>query len=382
MGRIACDAAAWANQNQAGMRPVCHTCLNAGQAIGLAFSTLTGSISFASVLLLFAIIGIKYFRASPIRRKGMFKSHIDVYMLNLFISELLMSLGGTLDVKWAHETQAYCGRYCDVQASFQYLGKTSISIWTLAITIHTGWSIVCGKRLNFRPRFCFGVVAAVWVYVFAFNFGPYAFANPVDDDDPTNYFAPTPFWCWIGPAHKEFRNVVPDDNSDSQSTESYMAPHTDTISSGSASIRSAEDDEDRNNSWKLLYYPAVYTVLVLPLSVVRWMAFTNHSFSDPQLPSMTSLATARMVFHALYRLSGVINVALVLGTRPEVLLWGVGGGGGYGEEGHIHGADGEKSAGDAALLNQRANATQPMDQVKKNKTRFGGPAVNLGREED
>ncbi|KAG8682799.1 hypothetical protein FRC08_014718 [Ceratobasidium sp. 394] len=161
-----------------------------------------------------------------------------------------------------------------------------------------------------------------------------------------------------------------------------MAPHTDTVSSDGASIRSAEDDEDRNNSWKLLYYPAVYTVLVLPLSVVRWMAFTNHSFSDPQLPSMTSLATAQMVFHALYRLSGVINVALVLGTRPEVLLLGERGGGGYGEEGHMHGADGEKSAGDAALLNQRANATQPMEQVKKNKTRFGGPAVNLGRDED
>ncbi|KAG9079006.1 hypothetical protein FRC06_008005 [Ceratobasidium sp. 370] len=160
-------------------------------------------------------------------------------------------------------------------------------------------------------------------------------------------------------------------------------PPSDTTSSDSGSIRSTEDNEDVcNDCWKLLYYLAVYTILVLPLSVVRWMTFTNPSFADPPLPSMTSLATAQMTFHALYRLSGVINVALVLGTRPEVLLLGERGRSGNGEEDHPYSVKEEKSAGDAGLLNQRANATQPVEQVKKDSTGFGGLAVNLSRGED
>ncbi|KAG8747725.1 hypothetical protein FRC10_011853 [Ceratobasidium sp. 414] len=347
----------------------------------------TGSISFVSVLLLFAIIGIKYHRASPARRKELFKSHIDVYMFNLFVSELLMSIGGILDVKWAHETQVYCGGYCDVQASFQYLGKTAISIWTLAITIHTGWSVVRAKRLDFRPRFCFGVVVAVWMYVFSFEFGPYVSANPANEDDPSNYFAPTPF-CGVGnilvyvPLFLILRRgIVLSNDSDSQSIESYTAPlppRADTVSFDDASIQSTEDDEAvRNDCWKMLYYPAAYTILVLPLSVVRWVAFANPHFPDSHLASMRSLATAQMTFHVLYRLSGVINVALVLGTRPEVLLLGERCENG---EGHPRGADGEKITGGAALPNQRINATQPMERVKESETGFGGPAVHLGGE--
>ncbi|KAG8682798.1 hypothetical protein FRC08_014717, partial [Ceratobasidium sp. 394] len=85
MGRIACNAEDWAKQSQPGTRPVCHTCLTPGQAIGLSFSTQAGSISFVSVLLLFAIIAVKYYGASPNRRKKLFKSHLDVYVSQLFI---------------------------------------------------------------------------------------------------------------------------------------------------------------------------------------------------------------------------------------------------------------------------------------------------------
>ncbi|KAG8747724.1 hypothetical protein FRC10_011852 [Ceratobasidium sp. 414] len=414
MGRIACNAEDWNNQSQPGTRPACHTCLTPGQAIGLAFSTQAGSISFASVVLLFAVIVTKYYLASPGRRKRLFNSHLDVYMCNLFICELLMSLGGVLDAKWAHETQVYCGGYCNAQASLQFLGETSVSIWTLAITLHTGWSVVYAKRLNFRPWFCFGVVAAVWIYVFAFNFGAYASVNPVDDDDPANYFAPTPFWCWIGPAYgtKKFAeyiwlwiagvgnivvyvplflllrgNIVLGNDGDLRSAEWHTTPQpprTFTVKSDSTSTLSAEDEGDvRDDCWKMLYYPAAYTVLVLPLSVVRWMGFADTRFADPQLPTMTSFGTATLVFHALYRLSGVINVVLVLGTRPNVLLLGKRSKDeDEDEEDEPQPADGERNAANGALLRQRTNATQPMEQVGGNSTGFGGPVTDLRRGED
>ncbi|KAG9079007.1 hypothetical protein FRC06_008006 [Ceratobasidium sp. 370] len=346
MGRIACNAEDWNSQSQPGTRP---------------FSAQAGSISFISVLLLFAIIVFKYHLASPARRRDMFKSHVDVYMFNLFIGELLMSLGGILDAKWAHETQVYCGGYCNAQASLQFLGETSVSIWTLAITAHTGWSVVYAKRLDFRPWFCFGVVAAVWIYVFAFNFGAHASANAVGDDDPANYFAPTPFWCWISSAHKAKK----------------FAEYIWLWLAGVGNIvvyvplfllLRGEEGDVREHCWRMLYYPAAYTILVLPVSVVRWMGFTHRS-------SAASLATAQITFHALYRLSGVINVALVIGTRPGVLLLDE-------EEDQPQPADGGRNADSNSLLEQQANAGQPMEQVGGMRTGFGGPAVNLSQGDD
>jgi hypothetical protein len=102
-----------------------------------------------------------------------------------------MSMGGILDVKWAHETKVYCGGFCNTQGSLQFLGETSVSLWTLAITLHTMWCVVYTQRLPFRPTFCVVVVAAVWIYVFACNFG--AFGSSLNDKNSVKYFTPTPF---------------------------------------------------------------------------------------------------------------------------------------------------------------------------------------------
>jgi hypothetical protein len=122
--------------------------------------------------------------------------------LNLLCSELLMALGGILDAKWSHEQQVYCGGFCNAQGSLQFIGETSVSLWTLAITLHTLWSVLSNMRHPLRPRFCVGVVLAVWAYVFAFNFGGFRSVSPVDDEDPVNYFAPAPFCeCYMYPFH-------------------------------------------------------------------------------------------------------------------------------------------------------------------------------------
>ncbi|KAG8726784.1 hypothetical protein FRC12_023088 [Ceratobasidium sp. 428] len=405
MVHIACNQTDWDNQSHRETRPVCHTCLTSGQAIGLSFSTQSGSISLAFVLVLFCVVGVKYSGATS-RRGELFKS-LSVFMLNLFISELLMSLGGIFDGKWAHEAQVYCGGYCDAQASLQFLGETSVSIWTLAVTVHTLFSVVRARRVNLRPLYTFGIVAAVWIYVLAFNFGAYASVNAQGDEDPANLFAPTPFWCWFGPAHKGkgyaeyiwlwiagvgnivvyvplfllLRGHIVLGSEGLLSAEWHSTPlpprsERTGDSASDLSIATGEDSEAaREDCWKMLYYPLAYTILVLPLSVVRWMAFAN---PDLDALTMAPLGTATMVFHALYRLSGVINVVLVLGTRPNVLLLGKRDRD-EDEEEDAHGAGGERNANDGNGLRHRANAAQPTDG--SDSTGFGGPAVNLDRDE-
>ena len=62
-------------------------------------------------------------------------------------------------------------------------------------------------------------------------------------------------------------------------------------------------------------YPLVYSVIVLPLSVVRWI--TGFGTNAHQIPSV---ATFIVIF--IYGLSGVLNAILFLLTRSELLLLG------------------------------------------------------------
>jgi hypothetical protein len=64
-------------------------------------------------------------------------------------------------------------------------------------------------------------------------------------------------------------------------------------------------------------YPLMYSVLVLPLSAVRWMTFyqANHGGGMP----ISAAATFGVI--AIYELSGAFNVILLFTTRSDVLLF-------------------------------------------------------------
>ena len=58
-------------------------------------------------------------------------------------------------------------------------------------------------------------------------------------------------------------------------------------------------------------YPLGYSLVILPLTIARWLQFSHHHVS----PAATFFAAS--IFH----LSGAINVLLFLIIRPELLLF-------------------------------------------------------------
>jgi hypothetical protein len=58
-------------------------------------------------------------------------------------------------------------------------------------------------------------------------------------------------------------------------------------------------------------YPLTYSLIVLPLTVARWLLFSHH-----HVPS-----AATFFAFSTFHLSGAINVLLFLITRPELLLF-------------------------------------------------------------
>jgi hypothetical protein len=63
--------------------------------------------------------------------------------------------------------------------------------------------------------------------------------------------------------------------------------------------------------YQLSSYPLAYSLVVLPLTIARWLLFSNHHVS--------SAATFFAI--SIFYLSGAINVVLFLIIRPELLLF-------------------------------------------------------------
>jgi len=61
----------------------------------------------------------------------------------------------------------------------------------------------------------------------------------------------------------------------------------------------------------MLFYPLAYSIMVIPLSVSRWLLFSHKN-----VPSAATFFGSIM-----FNLSGAINVLLFLITRPQLLLF-------------------------------------------------------------
>jgi len=76
-------------------------------------------------------------------------------------------------------------------------------------------------------------------------------------------------------------------------------------------VEDEDEDARRKTALKMLFYPIAYSIVVLPLSIARWMQFNHY-----EVPS-----AATFFGHSVFHLSGVINVLLLLIARPQLLLF-------------------------------------------------------------
>ncbi|KAI4521532.1 hypothetical protein GGG16DRAFT_86885 [Schizophyllum commune] len=304
-------------------------CLSRGESIGLMVTAECGLLSLLAVGYVFAVIfrnfarHVHYTRGTPAQWRIVSQA-MDVFMLNLFFSDLVQALGAVMDIRWIHNGVVKTGGFCTAQGVIQQLGEASVAMTTLAITLATFIGVWCGKLAS--PRVATGVVACIWIY----NIIMTSVGSGLYDEGSDPYVVPTPYWCWIGDKYFGFRlageyiwfwitlcasfllyiplylwsrgNITIDD------TRWWRF-----------SIHSVKNDPQadptgrRKQALIMIAYPLVYSVLVLPLSVVRWIGFLD---TGPEPPALT------MTVISIYGLSGFANVLLLRLTRPNSVLFG------------------------------------------------------------
>ena len=56
--------------------------------------------------------------------------------LSLFVYDLLLSVGGILDTRWAHDGIVTSGPYCTAQGIFKHIGALGVALITLVCILY------------------------------------------------------------------------------------------------------------------------------------------------------------------------------------------------------------------------------------------------------
>ncbi|EJD41547.1 hypothetical protein AURDEDRAFT_90248 [Auricularia subglabra TFB-10046 SS5] len=246
-------------------------------------------------------------------------------MISLLLSDMLQAVGALLNIHHISLGRTECSPLCTAQGALKALGETSAAMATLTITLHTfcviffHWTPPEGHLI---PTI---VITAIWLYVFLYV----GLALALHRAPGAEFFQPVPFWCWVSaqyPKHRIFAEYFWLWLSAFSAVLLYVPlfffvrgnievdpqrPWVITFHRFSRTRRGVTFNRVRQ-SVKMLLYPMVYIIVVLPLSVTRWIAFTHH-----RLPAVWTFVGI-VPFH----LSGLGNVLLLILTRPSILVFG------------------------------------------------------------
>ncbi|KAH8992971.1 hypothetical protein EDB92DRAFT_519363 [Lactarius akahatsu] len=291
------------------------TILTNGQSIGLALIAEASSLSLCAIIVVFILIArnlLRYRKVLPNGDWKLLRTPADIYMLSLFLYDIVQAVGGILNVRWAHDGVVTTGPYCTAQGIIKQIGKLGVPLLTLILAIHTFtialWNVGAEARY-----FAFSIVAFTCLFVALWA----GISNGVHKD----FEMPTPYWCSIGPNKERlagqyvwiwialFASVamyIP--------VYFWMKGHLSVDGDKWYKFRLVKSDVEyskRRATLGILLYPLAYSLVVIPLSISRWLLF-----SHKDVPS-----AAIFFGDIMFSLSGAINVLLFLTVRPHLLLF-------------------------------------------------------------
>ena len=232
-----------------------------------------------------------------------------------------------------------------------------------AITLHTFFVIFFRWTPGPHSVWIYRIVIPfIWTYLILFVVIGYSAHRGDNLADPRVFFvrplpstslhpfplvspfqSPTPYWCWIGSGFDverivgeylwlwtallssiffytllffRLRGNIHVDPQNWKRIRIRLQPSS-HFPSDTPSFLDAPSAAAYREAMAMIWYPICYTILVLPLSIVRWRTFRTPAHLNLQTPFAV---TAVVV--TIFGLSGVANVVLITLTRRNLLLFG------------------------------------------------------------
>ncbi|KAK0441925.1 hypothetical protein EV421DRAFT_1711187 [Armillaria borealis] len=293
-----------------------------GDRAGIIIVTVCASLSATAVFSLLAFIAYSITTINKgATRTWRVSTHIHYYFVNLLVCDLVQAIGQFFSVLRFTSKRVTDGTLCTTQGILKQLGDVGVAL-SYAIALHTFLVLVC--RFYSRPRTALIVIAAMWIFM-ALIVG---ISEAMHGDE--DYYGSTGYWCWIT-----------SDFGTQRITLEYLwvwiavfldivcyvfislaikgicfairssstCSKTDLYQELSLSTTNSAAKHSDAIAMHMLFYPAVYIVTVIPISVVRWCTFSG-----------TNVPFAATAFSSVcFACSGIFNTILFTLTRPGVV---------------------------------------------------------------
>jgi len=232
-------------------------------------------------------------------------SNLHIFFISLLVADLIQALGSMFDLKWVIVAGVVEGPFCTAQGVLKHIGDTGVALTTMAIAFQTFFVIVFRWKVAHSPRAALGVVGAIWLSL--------ALAVGIASSKHDSFYGSTRYWCWIRtPPYRNLSIAL-------QYFWMWLAAALTFVLYGiswavfryrSRKATVDEDASDRDSAIQMLWYPVIYTITVLPISVTRFIQFI-----DLRSPPFAATTFAGVIFGS----SGIFNVLLFAFTRPALL---------------------------------------------------------------
>ncbi|EPQ57650.1 hypothetical protein GLOTRDRAFT_137912 [Gloeophyllum trabeum ATCC 11539] len=286
---------------------------------GIVILIAASAISCVAVLGLLSAISLSAFNTRTSASPHLFvRTHVAAYFMSLMVSDLMQVVGSIMNAKWVHEMAVTYEHFCTIQACIKQAADIGLALWSLIIAVHT--FNVLFLRLEVPRVALYVTIVGGWSTVAALVIaGP---ATSSNQDGP--FYGISGYWCWITDLYATKRFVL-----------DYMIMFISALLSFvlyaliflrlrgilivegrhiSFRVRPALSGSlgnRMNESYvasvtrRMLLYPIAYTIIILPIAVVRFVEWSGHNVSF----SLT------IACDTVYLFSGAINAILFSTTR-------------------------------------------------------------------
>ncbi|KAF5388860.1 hypothetical protein D9757_005642 [Collybiopsis confluens] len=286
---------------------------------GVTFLLVVSSLSLGAVIGLLAIISLSAFRTRQYKSEEhlFVRTHVAAYFLSLLVCDLIQSIGSLYNTRWVLLGAVTFDNFCIAQGVLKQMADVGTALWTFIIALHTFCLLVLEVKPN---RFTLlATLTAGWFGIFAIVISGPAVLDTVSRGP---FFGISGYWCWISDGYQTPRITL-------DYLFMFLAALLCFVLHGLIHLRLSGhlsvnhwrmsfhkqalerpvgrlfDDKGMSIAKQMLLYPIAYSVIILPIAVSRFTAWSGHKVSFE----------GTVFCEAVFLLSGIVNVTLFCTCR-------------------------------------------------------------------
>ncbi|KAJ6469357.1 hypothetical protein C8R45DRAFT_1105223 [Mycena sanguinolenta] len=291
----------------------------------MAYAEFGGVFCLGLAALLSLLSVFFYFMRPSLRDHEYGRTHIRGYFRSLLVANGVQAFGTVMNFKWAADNGVTTGTFCGLQGAIKQGGNVATALWSFVLALHL-FNVLFLRLQSTKTGFWCTIVGG-WLFVILLVIiGPTAIQTP----SRGLYFGISGNWCWITSNYRPEQIFL-----------EYFIEYLSAVfcvmlysviflrmrgnlakQNGKWSLRSLPPGE----SWQLslrrdlvdytmlhavqqmMWYPIVYTLLLVPITIAR-----GAEFGGAKVPFWAFVIT-----DIIFNLNALANIVLLGATRKRL----------------------------------------------------------------